>query len=422
MNLSRKLRCCGALLIAAAALMQPVPAAADTQQSAAAADLTRETKITASNGSTSRLQDRSTGTAWKAEADEESWVALRVPDGEPLGGLYLSWSVRPAKWRVQLSADGERWSDAYIGGAKGPRNEYIPLADAAGRALGLDVAPAGLIESHTTRRHARIVMESGAQAAAIFELRVLGAGVLPDWVERWKPVVRDAELMVISAHPDDETVFFGGVLPRYAGEEQRDSVVVYMTVEERRREVEALGALWTSGVETYPVFGPFPDRHCETLEACARFWGGKDKTVAYIVEQFRRFRPEVVVTHDVKGEYVHGAHLLTAWAVQQAVAAAADPAQYPESAQRYGAWQVQKCYLHLYRENPIVMDWNVPLARFGGRTAFEVAEEALQHHVSELHWNIVRVHDGKYSTAKYGLFYSAVGPDTAGGDLFENIR
>jgi hypothetical protein len=34
----------------------------------------------------------------------------------------------------------------------------------------------------------------------------------------------------------------------------------------------------------------------------------------------------------------------------------------------------------------------------------------------------VRVHDGKYSTAKYGLFYSAVGPDTAGGDLFENIR
>lgn len=414
----------GVVLLAAALMLRTAPAAgALAGETGEAADLTKPSVITAGNGSTAKLQDGSYATAWKADPGARTAVTILLPEGESPGGLYLSWSVRPDAWRVQLSSDGERWTDCYIGSAEGPRDQYVTLEDAAERTLDPPLAPEGC-EGTRDRlcRYLRVVMDSGETAAGLYELRALGAGTVPGGVERWSAPAQDAQLMVISAHPDDETVFFSGVLPTYAGEQRRETVVVYMAVGARYREVEALGALWASGVESYPVFGPFEDFYCETLEACARGWG-KETALAFVVEQIRRFRPEVVVSHDVNGEYGHGAHMLTAWAVQEAMTAAADPARFPESAERYGVWQVKKCYLHLYSENRIVMDWTVPLARFGGQTAYEVAEEALLHHASQLHWKVVRVHTGTdtYPCTRYGLYFTTVGPDVKGGDFFENI-
>ena len=53
------------------------------------------------------------------------------------------------------------------------------------------------------------------------------------------------------------------------------------------------------------------------------------------------------------------------------------------SAKEYGLWDVPKCYIHLYPENQIIFDWSMPLSAFGGRTAFDVADEAWHCHLSQ---------------------------------------
>ena len=74
-----------------------------------------------------------------------------------------------------------------------------------------------------------------------------------------------------------------------------------------------------------------------------------------------------------------------------------------------------------------------PLAAFGGRTGFEVAESAYQLHVSQkdaaqknpetgkYEKFVVEPRDSKYSCYHFGLAYTAGGPDEAGGDFFEHI-
>ena len=39
--------------------------------------------------------------------------------------------------------------------------------------------------------------------------------------------------------------------------------------------------------------------------------------------------------------------------------------EYMDSFLEYGAWNIKKLYLHLYPENPIVMDWDQPLRVYG---------------------------------------------------------
>lgn len=54
--------------------------------------------------------------------------------------------------------------------------------------------------------------------------------------------------------------------------------------------------------------------------------------LAYEVELLRRFKPEVVVDHDINGEYGHGVHMLNTWILQQAVEQSGDVQYFPESA------------------------------------------------------------------------------------------
>ena len=183
---------------------------------------------------------------------------------------------------------------------------------------------------------------------------------------------------------------------------------------------EAMKGLATCGDTVSPVFVNFRDKYSEDLKTAEKYWGRETVTEA-VVELIRRFRPEVIVTHDLKGEYGHGAHRITAAATLDAVSLAADPAYAPESAARYGTWQAKKLYLHLYPENRITMDWRIPLSRFGGRTALEVAQEAYECHVSQLEYHHTVYDSGKYSSAEYGLAYTTVGTDELGGDFFEHI-
>lgn len=49
-------------------------------------------------------------------------------------------------------------------------------------------------------------------------------------------------------------------------------------------------------------------------------------------------------------------------------------------------WDTPKLYLHMAEESPLVLDVDRPLAAFGGKTAFEVAWEAMMYHQSQLQY------------------------------------
>ena len=127
--------------------------------------------------------------------------------------------------------------------------------------------------------------------------------------------------------------------------------------------------------------------------------------------------------------------MLASAALTEAITYSSDKEKYPESAMEYGVWEIDKLYLHLYNENQIVMDYDVPLENFGGKTAYEVSCEGFDCHKSQ-HWTwfykwiygseenpITKASQIRsYSPCQYGLYYSAVGADTEGGDFFENVE
>ncbi len=262
---------------------------------------------------------------------------------------------------------------------------------------------------------------------------------VPSWVQIWEEPVKRADLCLFTTHADDEQLFFAGVLPYYAGEKDLEVQVIYFVDHNKKplRRHELLCGLWSVGVENYPVIPSFPDRlSYDEKTAEAHFLQAgftREDILSFQVEMIRRFQPLVVIGHDPLGEYGHGQHILNSMTLQEGVLSAGDVAVFPESAEKYGVWEVKKTYLHLLEENPIVMNWDIPLDSFGGKTAFEMTKIGFSHHRSQhdawfLSWLVGE--DGqrekaseieKYSPCKYGLFRSLVGEDEEKNDFFENL-
>ena len=269
------------------------------------------------------------------------------------------------------------------------------------------------------------------------EVYVYTPGKVPDFVQKWEaPADGETDLILFSAHADDEHLFFAGLLPYYGAELGYQVQVVYLTDHRNytpERIHELLNGLWAVGIHTYPVVGKFYDFHLRNLWATYREYASlgqsKDSMQSFIVEQMRRFKPKVVVTHDFNGEYGHGMHMVMADLVSSGVKISNDPSQFPDSAEEYGVWDVPKAYFHLYQENPIVMDWDQPLESFGGKTAFEVSTQiGFQQHRSQVKtysWYYAGYPNAKslprYNPCYYGLYRSTVGEDVEKNDFFENL-
>lgn len=399
------------LLIALTALACAGALAEDAQ------DITAQCKIavTPKGVKAERLTDRDWSTPNITEKRSKPTVEATAPADTPIYGAYVCFGSALCPWEIQAERNGE-WVTVFQSEGR-YAHEYAPL-------------PAG---------ETAIRIKPTEKKSAVFnitELFLLGPGDVPAWVQQWQPAPDKADLLVLAGHPDDEILFFGGAIPTYAGERRLSVVVAYLTcgtnskgTEMRRSEL--LNGLWEMGVRTYPEFGGFFDAYSKSLSKAYDNWG-KTKVYKWVVSLLRRYRPEVVVSHDVNGEYGHGAHRVCADALLRCVAAAADETQYPDS-RTLGAWQVKKLYLHLYRENPVEMDWDQPLAAFDGRTGYEMALAAYQWHASQHEYGQKNAKTGKfeyfsvegrdsdYSCYRFGLAYTAVGPDEAGGDFFEHI-
>jgi LmbE family N-acetylglucosaminyl deacetylase len=278
-----------------------------------------------------------------------------------------------------------------------------------------------------------VTLKAPADGCLLCDIFCYGAGDVPANVQQWKPYCEDADMLLISTHADDEHLFFGGTMPTYAGELGYDVQIAYLTHhwEQPVRPHELLDGLWTVGMTHYPVISTFTDYYSDNLEHAKTLWD-LDEVEAYEVMLLRRFKPEVVIDHDVNGEYGHGAHMLNTWVLQQAIEWAADPSwradetaaagSYLEAAQKLPAFQVSKVYLHLWPENAVHMNWDKPLERFDGKTAFEMAVEGFACHASQQQWFKVG-RKGVFDCMAFGLYYTNVGVDTQldDPDFFENI-
>ncbi len=260
--------------------------------------------------------------------------------------------------------------------------------------------------------------------AVLCDIYFLDFGELPEWVQVWQEPYETADMLFIPTHADDELLFFGGAIPTYAGERGYKVQIAYMTNhwKERYRPHELLNGLWTCGETAYPVIGPFTDIYSESLEHAKTLYDEEEVT-GFMVELIRRFKPYVILGHDINGEYGHGVHMYNTYALMKALEISNDPAQYPESAHEYGVWDVPKTYLHLYEENVIDMQWDTPLANFDGRDGFWVAGEAFDCHVSQNSFYVLeRRKSSKFCCTLFGLYRSTVGLDEEKNDFLEHIE
>jgi LmbE family N-acetylglucosaminyl deacetylase len=251
---------------------------------------------------------------------------------------------------------------------------------------------------------------------------IYGPDVVPKNYHPWKPTPKKLDYLVIATHPDDDILFMGAIVPLYGVERGLTGTIVYACSSNiRLRCDEALNGAWAMGLRNYPIFAGFPNILPARREQRENEFSVQKLTL-YFADLIRQYRPEVIVTHDKRGEYGHWQHKNVCKAVCDAVPLAADASFDPESAAEFGTFQVKKLYLHLYPENTVQLDVYSPLAAFGSQNVIDIATAAYAEHESQVKANHYSVsNEGFYSLSKFGLYFSAVGPDTGENDLFENI-
>ena len=377
----------------------------------ASADMA-EPVITISNGYDSKyLTDRS----YYTNLELSGGTVIRIDKAADVHSLYLEWDlgtnpnnknyinsgwysgkpgVKP--WTLRIN------NVSYVYGTNGFLHEYVQLPDRS-----------DVIEI--------IIPDGGASIAG---LSPLTEEVLPDWVQIWEPAHDTADLLVLSSHADDEILFFGGTIPYYANELGLKTQVVYFTYHtEKCRTHELLNGLYYCGVRNYPVIGNHEDIYSTSLSHAKGLFN-YNKALGFIVELYRRFQPNVLVTHDLNGEYGHGVHCLVADLATKALELSTDPTAYPDSFRKYGLWDVKKAYLHLYAENPIDMEWEMDLASYDGMNIWDVIRIAMDQYDSQLKYygeSITRNPNKVYDCTRFGLYRTTVGLDTGLCDFFENI-
>ena len=180
-------------------------------------------------------------------------------------------------------------------------------------------------------------------------------------------------LLLVHAHPDDETTTCGATMAHYADAGARVSLVTCTRGEEgevlvedlahlaathqdrlgEHRETELATAMAVLGVTDYRFLGR-PGEYRDSGMAgeasndhpAAFCRVPVDEAAARLVATIRSFRPQVLVTYDPLGGYGHPDHIQTHRVATRAVELAADPAHGDGS-----PWQVTKVYWCVWEES-----------------------------------------------------------------------
>jgi len=168
------------------------------------------------------------------------------------------------------------------------------------------------------------------------------------------------KLLAVLAHPDDESLGFGGTLARYATEGVETYLVTATRGEAGRfgslgrsadknevgrvREAELRAAASALGVREVSMLG-YPDGALDQVAASV--------AIAAIVSHIRRIQPDVVVTFGPDGGYGHPDHIAISQFTTAAALCAADSEYCIDDGQlTYSApHRVAKLYCLAWREN-----------------------------------------------------------------------
>ncbi len=191
-------------------------------------------------------------------------------------------------------------------------------------------------------------------------------------------------LLVILAHPDDESFGMGSTLARYAAA----GVAVHYACATRGeagevalellRGYDDLGALRTAeltyaahelglaavhflGYRDSGMAGSIANDHPQAL-----FQAPLEQVAHQLVGLIRAIRPQVIVTFNPYGGYGHPDHIRIHQATIMAFGPAGDPAQYPDlAAQGLLAWEPQKLYFHAF--SVAILRWFLRSQRLLGK-------------------------------------------------------
>ena len=258
---------------------------------------------------------------------------------------------------------------------------------------------------------------------SIAELSVYNNQV-PGYVPQWQPYDgKPVDTMVIACHPDDEDLYMGPGVPITVNAGKKP-IVVFMTAVSPIRRIELQESVWSLGGKICPAFRMAKDEKTRSLIDAERITGwSEQECLSYVVEEIRKYKPSVILTHDIDGEYGHGAHRLTSYVVREAVTMAGNANMFPDSAVKYGTWTPKKLYIHSYNKGRIFLNVHQTLRAYGGKTLYQVISQAYERHKSQLPGRVLPIDGHKYDMENYGLYWTTVGPDTPGNtDLFEHVK
>ena len=367
-----------------------------------AEEITRDCTFNGYAGEKHKLTDGVYKTYWESTLrDGVHGLTITAPKGKKIGGVLIRWKSWPVAVDVQVGM-ANMWATA-------------ASCDADFVAQYIEIPP---------QKEVRIISrdDQGRTKLEISEITVYTPGELPEDAQVWRKAPEKVDMMLLATHPDDEILWFGGLLPTYAGERGKDVLAVCGAHNSYYRRLELCDCLWACGVRIYPHFLNYFDSTEADTSKILEVWGGRAKVKSDLVALYRQYRPDVLVMQAVGGESGHPAHRILGQMGREAVAQAASAQECPESAELYGTWDVPKVYVHLWEENQLRMDWHVPLERFGGLDGMEVAAIAFDKHVSQRDKSQYSIHDGGDTDCSlFGLFHTTVGEDEAKNDLFEHI-
>ncbi|MCM1286569.1 MAG: PIG-L family deacetylase [Acetobacter sp.] len=360
--------------------------------------ITSKCKIKASKGNVKNVTDSDDNTSWNSGT-----MTITFPKDKTVDGIFIKWyHISNNDYTLKTYSKNGNVLDTYDKKSTNMLHKYYTVSKGAVKAV---------IKLKKN--------DKGICALRVYEKEKVGVSV-----ERWEPrKTGDCDLMVISAHRDDELLFFGGTIPYYANVRNKNVYTVFMSGNDRERVREAHASQWSMGIKTYPIFMGFEGGYHNGINGTLNDWGGEDYVLGCLVEKIRHYKPDVIVTHDVNGEYGHPTHKTTAYLVKKAIKIAADKSKYRDSYKKYGIWNVKKVYIHIYDKNKINMDWNKRYKAIDNKTAFELACVGYDKYYSQHgSWSMTSDTVKKYPSNKFGLYYSSVGKDKQKNDFFENIK
>ena len=205
-----------------------------------AEDITKQAKFTVSglvSGTLRRLTDRDRQTALQTDKQKQPTLTIAMQEGA-CAALYIEYGNNIMPFSVQVKQEGQwveiaRWEESYAQAYV----EFDPQTDF------------------------RLAFDTGGTKKALYirELYLFSEGERNDVPQIWQPACEKADLLVLAAHPDDELLWFGGLIPYYAGERGMAVQVCYLTCANSCRRVELLNGLWHCGVRNYPDIGNYKD-------------------------------------------------------------------------------------------------------------------------------------------------------------------